>query len=462
MTTPPDGTAPTMQMYLAAPARARRTRSRRPVPGRQHRRRGQHRLPRVHPRPVQPTGRRRASATARSARVQSGAMGEALGRLVRQRLPRQRRPRGRQEGQGRPRHLSVRRRSAQSSAPRAWTARPSSPACRCPGWRDRSRRRLHLRRLRQGGRAARGARRRRDLGPDPLVAARQGRLPGVAEPGRPGRWSSRRTTRRSSTCATRCSSRTRRTTRAATTRRSGAPSPSRGMGFFAGSLGGDDDHPAADAKTPAERTSRPVSPDRHGAGQRHRKPGRRGPGHARLPGPWAWRTRPRSRPPTAPTPSARCRWATTRKLTVNGAGYVPVSRDVTVGDVRLALGLRGRARLGGRERRRRGRGLQRSGLHRHRLWSGAGARPLAGHGLGQHDRQHQGHADQRFVPKFLTVDMKRKINITSFAVDPSATCGDAGSSSTGAYQIETSPTTSPGRWRPRGTFTEVDRVASTS
>ena len=66
---------------------------------------------------------------------------------------------------------------------------PSSPASRCP--QDPSSttghtRRLHLRRLRQGHRAPRGARRRRDLGPDPLVAARQGRLPRRSGPGDPG------------------------------------------------------------------------------------------------------------------------------------------------------------------------------------------------------------------------------------------------------------------------------------
>ena len=42
------------------------------------------------------------------------------------------------------------------------------------------------------------------------------------------------------------------------------------------------------------------------------------------------------------------------------------------------------------------------------------------------------------MPKFLTVDLGRKINITQFAVDPTATCGDAGSASTGRFQIETS------------------------
>jgi hypothetical protein len=62
-----------------------------------------------------------------------------------------------------------------------------------------------------------------------------------------------------------------------------------------------------------------------------------------------------------------------------------------------------------------------------------------------------------FVPKVLTVDMKRKVNITSFAVDPNATCGDDPSSSTGAYRIETSPDNLTWTVAASGTFTDIDR-----
>ena len=53
-----------------------------------------------------------------------------------------------------------------------------------------------------------------------------------------------------------------------------------------------------------------------------------------------------------------------------------------------------------------------------------------------------------FVPKFIVVDLKQAVDVTQFAVDPAATCGDGGSASTGAYPIEASPAARPGRRRP--------------
>ena len=80
-----------------------------------------------------------------------------------------------------------------------------------------------------------------------------------------------------------------------------------------------------------------------------------------------------------------------------------------------------------------------------------------GTGWGSTTGNTKGTPTNVFVPKFLTVDMKRKVNITSFAVDPSAACGDAGSASTGAYQIETSPDNVTWTVAASGTFTEADR-----
>ena len=51
----------------------------------------------------------------------------------------------------------------------------------------------------------------------------------------------------------------------------------------------------------------------------------------------------------------------------------------------------------------------------------------------------KGEATNVFQPKHLTVDLGRAVNITTFGVDPTSTCGDAFSASTGAFQIETSP-----------------------
>jgi len=78
-------------------------------------------------------------------------------------------------------------------------------------------------------------------------------------------------------------------------------------------------------------------------------------------------------------------------------------------------------------------------------------------GWGSTTGNSKGTPTNVFVPKHLTVDMKRKVNITSFAVDPSATCGDAGSASTGQYQIETSPDNVTWTVAASGTFTAADR-----
>ena len=77
MATPPDGQAPRMQMYLQhEPCTTYPDGD--PFSPDQRRRRGRHRLPRVHPRPVQPAGRRlRRRSTLGD--VQAGAMGEAWG-----------------------------------------------------------------------------------------------------------------------------------------------------------------------------------------------------------------------------------------------------------------------------------------------------------------------------------------------------------------------------------------------
>jgi hypothetical protein len=78
-------------------------------------------------------------------------------------------------------------------------------------------------------------------------------------------------------------------------------------------------------------------------------------------------------------------------------------------------------------------------------------------GWGSTTGNNKGTPTNVFVPKFITVDMGRRINITSFAVDPSATCGDADSASTGAYRIETSPDNVTWTVAASGTFDETHR-----
>jgi extracellular elastinolytic metalloproteinase len=61
------------------------------------------------------------------------------------------------------------------------------------------------------------------------------------------------------------------------------------------------------------------------------------------------------------------------------------------------------------------------------------------------------------TPKSITIALPKPVTISQFAVDPSATCGDGGSASTGDYTIET--TTNGTTWvkSAGGTFTAADR-----
>jgi hypothetical protein len=61
------------------------------------------------------------------------------------------------------------------------------------------------------------------------------------------------------------------------------------------------------------------------------------------------------------------------------------------------------------------------------------------------------------VPKFIVVRLPEPIRLSSFGVDPNATCGDPGSASTGDYRIETSPDGSVWTLARQGTFTAADR-----
>ena len=144
------------------------------------------------------------------------------------------------------------------------------------------------------------------------------------------------------------------------------------------------------------------------------------------------------------------------KLTVNGAGYVPISTAVTV----AASGSRAdfqvtrdwAAASGG------GTVVDFNGPD----YTEFGCGPVhaidtsLSTGWGSITGNRERPTNQ-FRPKFITVAMPQKVNITQFAVDPSATCGDAGSSSTGAYRIETSPDNVTWTEAASGTFVATDR-----
>ncbi len=62
-----------------------------------------------------------------------------------------------------------------------------------------------------------------------------------------------------------------------------------------------------------------------------------------------------------------------------------------------------------------------------------------------------------FVPKSIVIDLKQAVKVSTFAVDPSATCGDGGSASTGKYKIEVSPDNAAFTQVAEGTFTAAQR-----
>jgi extracellular elastinolytic metalloproteinase len=61
------------------------------------------------------------------------------------------------------------------------------------------------------------------------------------------------------------------------------------------------------------------------------------------------------------------------------------------------------------------------------------------------------------TPKSITIALPKAVDISQFAVDPTSTCGDAGSASTGDYRIETSVDGTTWQQAAAGTFTPADR-----
>ena len=78
-------------------------------------------------------------------------------------------------------------------------------------------------------------------------------------------------------------------------------------------------------------------------------------------------------------------------------------------------------------------------------------------GWGSTTGDDQGDTTNVFIPKTLTVQLPKAVNVTSFGVDPTATCGDGGSASTGQYKIETSTNGTSFTEAAAGTFTTADR-----
>jgi hypothetical protein len=77
-------------------------------------------------------------------------------------------------------------------------------------------------------------------------------------------------------------------------------------------------------------------------------------------------------------------------------------------------------------------------------------------GWGSTTGDDAGDPTNQFIPKHITVKLPKKIDVSSFGVDPSATCGDGASASTAGFRIETSPNGTTWTTAATGTFTSAN------
>ncbi len=229
----------------------------------------------------------------------------------------------------------------------------------------------------------------------------------------------------------------------------------RGMGYYAGSLGGDDTTPAADFHTPpASVTRAPVSGTVRDAGTGEPLAGvtvslafqgAAGPVNPSD----VTDADGRYRIPAVPV-------GTYGKFGVSGAGYVTSTGPVTVRpggttksfsvqrDYAAASGGASVSSFNGPDYTPFGCGPE-AAID---LSQGTGWSSTAG--------DDDGDPTGVFVPKHIVVDLSEAVDVSGFAVDPSATCGDGGSASTGAYRIETSTDGTTWTEASSGTFTSDD------
>ncbi|GAA1548611.1 hypothetical protein GCM10009804_01180 [Kribbella hippodromi] len=80
-----------------------------------------------------------------------------------------------------------------------------------------------------------------------------------------------------------------------------------------------------------------------------------------------------------------------------------------------------------------------------------------GTGWGSTTGDNNGTATNTMIAKHVDIKLPAKVNVSNFNVDPSNTCGDPGSSSTGQYRIETSADGSTWATAAEGTFGAANR-----
>jgi hypothetical protein len=82
---------------------------------------------------------------------------------------------------------------------------------------------------------------------------------------------------------------------------------------------------------------------------------------------------------------------------------------------------------------------------------------VQGTGWGSTTGDDNGTPTNQMIAKHIDIKLPEKINVSSFNVDPSNTCGDPGSSSTGKYRIETSADGTTWATAQEGEFTSANR-----
>ncbi|MGA8245764.1 MAG: M36 family metallopeptidase [Nocardioides sp.] len=229
----------------------------------------------------------------------------------------------------------------------------------------------------------------------------------------------------------------------------------RGMGFFAGSLGGNDSQPGWSFATPPKKqhlrtlqgtvtdggthaplAGVPVTLAFQGSGPANPTAVTDGSGHYQITG----------------VPEG-----TYTDLVVAGGGFQSVRKKVTVGATGATVDFSVRrdwAASSGGARINSFTGADYSSFG----CGPAGAIDLS-QGSGWGSNAGPGTNDSptgTFHPKHIVVDMHNVIDVSEFGVDPSSTCGDAGSASTAGFKIETSPDAVTWTEAATGTFTSAD------
>jgi extracellular elastinolytic metalloproteinase len=229
----------------------------------------------------------------------------------------------------------------------------------------------------------------------------------------------------------------------------------RGMGYYAGSLGGDDTAPGADFHTPPTST-RTADVTGTVTDRDSGKP------VAGVTVTLAFQGGAGTANPSAVTGAdggyriASVPVGTYPKISATGPGYDPASSTVTVGTQGATKDFAVRRDYAAA-----------SGGASVASFDGPDYSPACGPvgaidnsqatGWGSTTGDDAGTPTNLFVPKSIVVDLKQAVDVAQFAVDPSATCGDGGSASTGAYAIDVSADGTT--WTPAasGAFTVADR-----